>query len=156
MNYYEQRLRDRTYCALMVIGSIIMAALIVLVALCFQANAETIDLDRIMMIESSGNALAHNKKEDARGLFQIRAVVLKEWNQYHRTKYAMGDLWNPRINREVGEWYLLKRIPQMLKHYGKKVTVENVIISFNAGISYVVKNKPLPKTTKKYLAKYRR
>jgi hypothetical protein len=131
---------------------IVLAALIVMVA--GVARAE-IDMDRIAMIESSGNPLAWNKADDSRGLFQITPICLKEWNNFHpKNQYSMDDLWNPIINREIAEWYITKRIPQMIRYYGKPVTDENIIISYNAGISYVKTDKPLPQVTRDYLRKY--
>lgn len=109
----------------------------------------------IRQIESSGDPKAHNKKEDARGLHQIRPIVLKEWNNYNpKEKYQGKDLFDPNINKKIGEWYLNYRIPQMLQTFGKPITLENIITSYNAGIEYVVKEKPIPKTTQDYLAKY--
>jgi len=121
-----------------------------------QANAEVIDMDKIAMIESSGNPLAHNKRDDSRGLFQITKICLKEWNMYHPdNQYTMKDLWYPTVNRLIADWYLNKRIPQMIKHYGVDDTVENRIIAFNAGISYLVNGKEIPQITKNYIKKYR-
>ena len=109
----------------------------------------------IRQIESSGDPKAHNKKEDARGLHQIRPIVLKEWNNYNpKEQYKGKDLFDPDINKKIGEWYLNYRIPQMLQTFGKPITIENVITSYNAGIDYVVKEKPIPKITQDYLKKY--
>ena len=115
-----------------------------------------VNMDIIMQIESGGNSQAHNKNEDGRGLFQINPICLKDFNQYHVQQYIPQDLWQPTINREVAEWYMFIRIPQMLRYYKKEVTVENQIIAWNAGISYVIYSGHLPITTKKYLQKYRR
>ena len=120
-----------------------------------QVMQPAIDLNRIMMIESSGNPLAHNKKDDSRGLFQITPICLKEYNNFHPgAEFSMDDLWNASISTLIADWYLNKRIPQMLKYYKKPVTAENILIAYNAGISYVVSGKPLPKITKLYLKKY--
>ena len=132
------------------------AMLIVLFVCANYAHATEIDLDKIAMIESSGNPLAWNRKDDSRGLYQITTICLKEWNNFHATKrYTMQDLWDVRINTEIAEWYLNKRIPQMIKHYGKEDTVENRIIAYNAGILYVKTGKPIPKITSDYLRKYK-
>lgn len=119
------------------------------------ANAEEIDMDKIMMIESSGNPLAYRKADDSIGLFQITPVVLKEWNNFHpKEQHTRADLWNPVVNKKIADWYINKRIPQMLKYYGKPDTVPNRITAYNAGINYVVKDKPLPRITKLYIKKY--
>lgn len=135
---------------------VVFYALLVL-AFCAQANAEEIDLKAIAQIESSGNPWAHNKADDSRGLYQITPICLKEYNNFHpKAAFSMDDLWNTSISSVIADWYLNKRIPQMLRAYKKPVTVENIIVAYNSGISYVVKNKPLPQITKNYLKKYAR
>lgn len=123
---------------------------------CGPAAADEIDLNKIMMIESSGNPLAWRKADDSRGLYQVTPICLKEFNNFHSKKYTKNDLWSPAINREIAEWYLTVRIPQMLKHYKIPDTVNNRLIAYNSGISCLVKNKPLPKITKRYIEKYQR
>jgi len=121
------------------------------------ANASIIDMQRIAHIESSGNPLAHNKREDGRGLFQINPICLREWNNFHpREQYTPDDLFNEQINTRIAEWYMNKRIPAMIKHFGKEDTVENRIIAWNAGINYVKTGKEIPQITKNFIAKYNR
>ncbi len=129
----------------------------------FLANADAqeikpaINMEAIAQIESSGNPRAWNKRDDSRGLFQITPICLKEWNNFHpKDQLTMDDLWDASVNRKVAEWYINVRIPAMLRHYNKPESVANQIVAYNAGISYVVKNKPLPKITRDYLAKYER
>jgi soluble lytic murein transglycosylase-like protein len=118
------------------------------------AFAEDININKIIQIESNGNSLAYNIKSQARGLMQITPIVLKEYNQYNKTNYKVGDLFNSEINIKIGKWYLEKRIPQMLKYYGKSDTIYNRLISYNAGINYVVKDLLLLKETINYIKKY--
>lgn len=131
---------------------------VVLFVFCQVAHAEVrIDLRKIAMIESSGNPLAINAKDDSIGLYQITPICLKEWNQFHKNeKYSREDLFNPIINERIAQWMLEVRIPAMIRHYGKIDSVENRIIAFNAGIAYVVNGKELPRITKNYIEKYRR
>jgi len=117
--------------------------------------AFSLDLSIIKQIESSGNPLAYNKSSHARGLFQITPICLKEYNNFHTEQYDLSDLFNPIINEKIAAWYLEKRIPQMLKHFGKDVSLENILISYNAGVSYVVSGKPLPLETVNYIKKYK-
>ena len=120
-----------------------------------QVMQPAIDMNKIMMIESSGNPLAYRKIDDSIGLFQITPIVLKEWNNFHaKEQHTRADLWNPIINRKIADWYMNKRIPQMLKYFGKADTIPNRITAYNAGISYVAHDKPLPKITKLYIKKY--
>lgn len=134
---------------------VILALFLSLACFCPEAKASLIDMNKIKKIESSGNPLAHRKQDNSRGLYQITPAVLQEWNAFHpRNTHTSQDLWNPAVNYKIADWYLSKRIPAMLKHYKKDVTVKNLIISYNAGISYVVSGKRLPKTTQAYLKKY--
>jgi len=51
---------------------------------------------------------------------------------------------------------LNERIPQMIRHYKKEVTVENCLIAYNAGIKYVAEGRRLPRETEDYIKKYKR
>jgi hypothetical protein len=123
--------------------------------ICFYALPAEIDLERIKQIESSGNPLAYNKSSHARGLYQITPICLVEYNNFHDGQYFVDDLFNPEINEKIADWYLHKRIPQMLRHFNKPVTVDNILIAYNSGISYVVSGKTLPNETIVYLKKYK-
>lgn len=115
-----------------------------------------VSMDIIKKIESGGNPAAYNRSSKAKGLYQITPIVLLEYNQYHPWDIIGDDeIFLPDRNEKVAKWYLFKRIPQMLVYYGKPVTVRNVLICYNAGISYVVKNKELPEETYGYIQKYR-
>ena len=133
-----------------------MLALIFLLIFHSSAYAEKyVNLSRIIKIESHGNPNAYNARSNARGLCQITPICLKEWNNLHpHEKYSVNQLFNPEINKKIAEWYLNVRIPQLLKHYGKEVNIKNIIICYNAGINYVVKNLKLKKETADYLRKY--
>ena len=135
-------------------------ALIMLLLLCSVASADDVyvDMQKIKMIESSGNPRAYNEASHARGLYQITPVVLTEWNNYHpHAQYTVDQLFSSSINSEIAHWYMNYRIPQMLRYYGCEDTVENRLISYNAGISYVVGNgKVLPRETVQYIEKYNR
>ena len=129
---------------------------LLLIASCAEScyPAEMINLERIKQIESNGNPLAYNNRSHAVGLYQITPICLTEYNNFHKVKYSQAQLFNGKINRKIAEWYINIRIPSMLSYYHKPITVENVLISYNAGISYVVKGKPLPIETVNYIRKY--
>lgn len=138
---------------------VIVISVLLLIATCFKCHASDtlIDMNKIMMIESSGNPLAHNKRDDSRGLYQITPIVLTEWNNFHpRRIYKPTDLWSPAVNFEIADWYMNVRIPSMFKYFNIKDTVQNRIIAYNAGISYLTKKKEIPTITKKYIEKYAR
>ena len=69
-------------------------------------------------------------------------------------KYTDKDLFNPRINAMIAFWYMNIRIPQLLRYYNKPITDRNKIICWDAGISYMVENKPLPLETQNFLGLY--
>lgn len=142
-------------------GSQILLAIIVsilfLLAL-FMAHssmADTINMEAIKQIESSGNPNAYNKHSQAAGLYQITPIVLKDFNQINKTSYRKTDLFNGNINTLISTWYMNKRIPQLLKHYHIKDTVNNRLIAYNAGIAFLLKRKT-PKETREYIRKYER
>lgn len=112
-----------------------------------------IDIDKIVQIESSGNASAYNRHSGARGLCQITPIVLEEYNHFNKTHYGLKSLFTPKINVMIAEWYLNQRIPQMFKAFHIKDTVENRLVAYNAGIVYA-RNGYKPKETINYIKKY--
>ena len=118
-------------------------------------QAPQINLTAIAMIESSGNPKAIGRTGDS-GLFQITDVVRREYNQRTGARITTADLFNARTATTIADWYLHKRIPEMLRYYKKPVTARNIIIAWNAGIRYVVKDEPLPKITQQFLKKYQK
>ena len=121
-----------------------------------QAQGEAIDLDRIIAIESGGKAHVDSFRgaKFGRGLCQVSEVCLTEYNDLTGHNYSPSDLYKPEINKAVAKYYLEVRIPQMLRHYKKPVTIDNILWAYNAGIGNVVKNR-LPLETKNYIAKYK-
>lgn len=113
-----------------------------------------IDLHAIAMIESSGNPKAVGLAGDS-GLFQITPVLLKEYNALTRSTVRQDELFHPGISRKIADWYLHKRIPQLLRHFKKPVTVQNIIIAWNAGIKCVKKGGKIPRVTALFLKKYK-
>ncbi len=122
-----------------------------------------LNYDAIEQIESSGNPRAYNRNSGARGLRQITPIVLKEWNQLHpNEQYSLEDLFDARINRKIGNWYLEERIPYYLKYYGLEDNVENRLASYNWGIGNVKRiggirrnMDILPRETRNYIEKYK-
>jgi soluble lytic murein transglycosylase-like protein len=115
-----------------------------------------IDMSIIAKIESSGNpnAVSFRGEKYGRGLYQISEAVLKEYNSFNRTDIKPDELFNPETCYKVAYWYLHKRIPQMLRYYQKPVTLNNILISYNAGILYTIKEK-IPTQTNQYIKKYK-
>lgn len=62
------------------------------------------------------------------------------------------DYKNPEHNLKVGFWYLGRRIPHMLKAYGEEVSLRNLLVAYNAGITRVkLKDHKLPAETRTYI-----
>jgi soluble lytic murein transglycosylase-like protein len=120
------------------------------------ANTVNICLNSIALIESSNNSEAYNVRSKARGLYQITPICLADYNQYHRDKITAEQLFLPEYNYKVANWYLNKRIPQLLRHYKQEDNLRNRLISYNAGVNYVITKQELPQETKDYLRKYDR
>lgn len=113
------------------------------------------DMQKIMIIESSGNPLAFNDRTKARGLYQITPICLKEWNNFHSEQFLTpSKLFDPEVNYRVAYWYLNQRIPQMLKYYGMNVDKRSILIAYNFGIGNMVKGKRLPTETINYINKF--
>lgn len=118
-----------------------------------KAHGELVDLWIIAKIESNFNNLAYNKASGALGMFQIVDVCLKDYNACHKAKISKNDLKNALMSKRVANWYLNKRIPQLIKQKGARDTIKNRLIAYNAGHCYVNK-KHIPKETRLYIKKY--
>ena len=77
---------------------------------------------------------------------QITPILLKHFNNVHRSSYSCEDLFQPLINKRIGEWYL---------HWLEKRCKNDreVLISYNYGFKHR-KDKRLPKETENYLGRY--
>lgn len=120
-------------------------------------SPQSVNMEAIKAIESGNRPDAFNKRSGAVGLFQITPIVLEEYNRntsFNNPNIEQQDLYDPDVNRMVATWYVKVRIPEMLKHFGRPVTVRNVLVCYNAGIRYVVEDRELPEETYAYLQKY--
>jgi soluble lytic murein transglycosylase-like protein len=117
-------------------------------------SAQEIDLDIIARIESNNNPNAYNSTSGAVGMYQITRICLEDYTNYHKTKYLLNEMFDPIKAKIVANWYMNKRIPQMLKHYKRKDTIENRLWCYNAGIGMLLKGIK-PKETKEYINKYK-
>jgi membrane-bound lytic murein transglycosylase MltF len=129
--------------ALLVIGGIMEA----------QAAEVKIDMNAIAQIESSGNPKAFNARTGARGLYQITDICRRDYNANARAaKYSKVDLMRPDVSRRIAEWYINKRIPQLLRALGLPDTLETRLVAYNAGAGKV---KNPPQESLEYIEKYR-
>lgn len=130
-------------CATLIILTILSVAIV---------QGQGINMEIIKKIESNGNSQAISSA-GAIGLYQITPICLEDYNIYHEKEYYKSDLLSPGVNRKIAEWYIKERVPQMLRHYDIKVSVRNILWSYNAGISKVRKNI-LPQETSNYIQRY--
>ncbi len=90
--------------------------------------------------ESGGDPSAVNPASGAAGLMQITAIVLKDYNNRHGTKWTRRDLLDPSLNIAMGA-ELLSRIAKTYASAGLKVDwrsrpfVGLVVLGWNAGYS---------------------
>jgi hypothetical protein len=155
---------DKLPGAVILIASILLCGVICLFSSCGMtpARAEEIDLNIIAEIESGNDPMAYNSRTQATGLYQITPICLadfrqnadlKEWSFAKRIR--TDDLFDSYYNHLVANWYFYTRIPQLLRHYHKPLTLENILTAYNAGIKAVVKGY-CPRETRNYIAKYKR
>lgn len=132
-------------------GSIVLCFLLVLGCSTKAHASEDVYLSYIRRIESSDcrNMIGDGGK--AIGCYQLHAGVVLDYNKANGTKYTHAQMLDPNISMNVANWYLNKRIPQMLRHYKKPDTLENRLTAYNMGIGSVVKGK----VATKYINKYR-
>ena len=121
-----------------------------------------IDIERVITIESSNNPRAYNKKSKARGLCQITPICLKDYNEWTRSTITTNELYIPKINYMIGNYYVNTIIPRYLKNYRLPDTTINRLIAYNWGIKNLRtwwrkgrKLSDLPKETLEYIAKYK-
>lgn len=120
-------------------------------------QAHPINMKAIAQIESSNNpkAVSYVGAKYGRGTYQISEICLKDFNEMTNASYLPSELFDSEINYEISIWYFNVRIPQLLRHFGHPVTVDNVVWAYSAGIGSVNKGI-MPLETINYLSKYRR
>ena len=80
----------------------------------------------ICMVESSNNPNAHNRGEDARGIIQVRAIMVRDVNRIlGRDHYTHNDAYNPTKARQM--WFTY------CHHYYPNGTDEEWARAWNGG-----------------------
>lgn len=99
---------------------------------------------RLAKVESGGNPKAWNKKEDAKGLYQIRPAYFQDAQKINGDliKYSHSDCFDPVIARKVVETYLNK--------YSREKNWENYAKCHNGGLFYFKKKGIVQKRLKDY------
>ena len=151
----QRSMPDINYFIAVGIGLITMFAIMLVAQACW---AVEIDMDIIAQIESSNNSLAYNSRTKATGLYQITPICLADYNQYHKIKYTMSDMFNSNKCYIVANWYMNNVLTKYLKYYKIPVTQKNYLISYHDGIGSLIKylngKRKLGKEMKGYLLKY--
>lgn len=149
-NHYrseEKIAQDRTQ--LIVLLYTVIVLLMLLLAIKCQAS-ETIDLDIVAEIESSHNSKAVNGK--AIGLYQITPSCLRDFNIQTKSNIKSDQLFDPVYNTLIADYYLNKRLPELLIDKNKPVTVDNLLVAYTWGIKHV--GEALPKEVRDYVIRY--
>ena len=98
------------------------------------------NLDKIVMIESSGGKNNWNSESKARGPFQF---VENTWNECVKKMGKDWNWWNDSMDmdksRQVADFYLNDRIPYMLNYYKIPDNIETRIGAYDWGIGYLRK-----------------
>jgi len=124
-----------------------------------------VDVDTIAKIESSNNPRAVNRRTGARGLCQIMKPTWEECTRMMRKDWSWEEAFDPEKNRAVADFYLNRRIPQMLRYFKIPDTLETRLASYNWGIGNVKRAyskygkdflSVAPRETKNYVKKYER
>lgn len=59
----------------------------------------------VIQVESAGDTLAFNLKEEAIGAFQIRPIRLKDYNQRTGNNYKIEDCYNFEVSKKIFLYY---------------------------------------------------
>lgn len=124
----------------------------------------SIDVKKIIQIESSGKANAQNAS-GAAGLMQVMPATWEDiankigkYQGFNKYKY------NEKANVEIGSYYMNTEIPRLLKAFKLPDSVEMRLAAYNWGIGNVKKAYEaygkdwvlqLPQETANYIKKYR-
>ena len=93
-------------------------------------------IDAIIYVESRGDSMAYNKREDAVGVLQIRPIMLREVNRLlGYDKYKLSDRWNIAKSKEMFN---------IVKANIKNPTNERVARVWNGGYNGNNKKATLP------------
>ena len=121
-----------------------------------QYDPYSINLDKVISMESSGNPQAFNVGSQAKGLGQITPIALRDWNQMNpQDQYSPNQLYDPQINQKIAYWMLTERLPQQLRSKGVPVTLETVLQAYHDGAGNVAAGRIGPEG-RGYIPKYKK
>lgn len=123
----------------------------------------SINLNKIIQIESSGGKNNYNTISGARGPFQFMKKTWLDIIERMGKNWIWEDALDLEKSREAADYYYNVRIPEMLRHYNIPDSIETRIASYDWGIGYLYDawNKykenwieVSPMETKEYIQKY--
>jgi hypothetical protein len=128
-----------------------------------QAQSVSIDVNKIIQIESNGHRKATNSS-GAAGLMQIMPATWEEIaNKIGQFKGFQKYKFNRKANVTIGTYYMNKEIPRLLKSFNLPDDVDMRLAAYNYGVGNVKKvyesygedwKLHLPQETADYLKKY--
>jgi hypothetical protein len=62
-------------------------------------------------VESKNDPMAYNAQEEATGIYQIRPILLKDYNQRTGQSYVLTDCYNPEISNKILLFYFNRFSP---------------------------------------------
>lgn len=76
-------------------------------------------MNAIGFVETKGNTLAYNEKENAVGIFQIRQVRIDDYNRRTGNNYALTDMFDETLSEKVFLYFASKYKPNELEKIAK-------------------------------------
>jgi hypothetical protein len=109
--------------------------------------------------ESRFISSARNKRTKATGILQICPDGLTDYNNWNGTNYELDDMFDVKLNIEVGLWNLKQQAYYLRKE--PRISYSDCIIAYNTGIGHFKKYKdewykgwnPIDNTDYGYLTK---
>lgn len=93
-------------------------------SVCFGVDMEKM-IDRLIIIESSGNCNAIGDNGKAVGCLQIHPIMVKDVNRISRKNYTLNDRYSKVKSIEMCKVYF--------NHYGKNKSEEQLVRKWNGG-----------------------
>jgi len=108
---------------------------------CEEFDEDPAHVMAIILAESYGDPLKDSG--EARGLMQISRIALRDVNKIYGTHYVYDDLFDPRVNLEVGLRFL-KLTKRRIRRLGYEPDIIAVGIAWNYGYGNLKKWLRLP------------
>ena len=121
------------------------------------AEKISVDMKKIVTIESRNNPKAENPRTGAKGLHQIMKPTWEEMTQKMGVDWSWNEAFDVEKNTKVAEYYMNTEIPRLLKHFGIEDTIENRLAAYNWGVGNLHRLglEKAPQETLNYIEKYK-